>query len=132
MYICLRKYVPETHRACFRDSKQPRKLNKYLRSQSSRSFTINANSGQITTVQALDYETQNQYLLIVEAADGAIDRRSSTVTVTIQVLDVEDNVPVFVRTLYEVSVPENSNTALVTTVTVSCVLSVRGARWGEG
>ena len=96
------------------------------------SFTINANSGQITTVQPLDYEAQSQYLLVVEAQDSAVDRRSSTATVTINVLDVEDNVPIFVRTLYEANVPENDNSALVTTVTVSGPWRGRlggGLRW---
>ncbi|KAL8559117.1 hypothetical protein ACOMHN_046165 [Nucella lapillus] len=116
-----------------RDQDEPGSFNaqvsySYAPSSSSR-FAINRNSGTITTVDALDYETQSQYLLVVEAADSAVDRRSSTVTVTVNVLDVEDNVPIFVRSLYEASVVENSVNALVITVTAEDADSVKNVTY---
>ena len=45
--------------------------------------------------EALDYETDPQYSLFIEAADGGVPSLMSTTTVTILVTDVNDNPPVF-------------------------------------
>ncbi|KAJ4940148.1 hypothetical protein JOQ06_026457, partial [Pogonophryne albipinna] len=70
-------------------------------------FSINA-TGAITTTMPLDREVQSHYLLIVEARDGAVNPRRSRLTLSITVLDVDDNSPVFTQQTYNVSVPENS------------------------
>ncbi|XP_041364040.1 cadherin-99C-like [Gigantopelta aegis] len=85
----------------------------------SSSFIVNSESGQITTIEPLDWETKRVYLLLVVARDAAFDSRSSTATVTINVVDRPDSIPVFVETNYEASVPENENNGLVTTVTAT-------------
>uniref|UniRef100_A0A7M4ERU1 Protocadherin-15 n=1 Tax=Crocodylus porosus TaxID=8502 RepID=A0A7M4ERU1_CROPO len=69
-------------------------------------FRITAN-GSIYTAVKLNREVRDYYELIVEATDGAVDPRRSTLTVAIKVLDIDDNSPVFTNASYTVSVPEN-------------------------
>ncbi|WAQ95445.1 FAT4-like protein [Mya arenaria] len=76
-------------------------------------FTINSQTGQITVIGSLDYETQNQYVLIAEASDSAIDRRTGTATVTVNVRDIQDQVPLFVETSVSANVPESANIGTV-------------------
>lgn len=70
-------------------------------------FVISAN-GSIYTKVPLDRELRSQYDLVVEASDGAVDPRRTTVTLSIQVVDIDDNSPVFSQQNYVVNVPENS------------------------
>ncbi|XP_045926253.1 protocadherin-15-like isoform X1 [Micropterus dolomieu] len=70
-------------------------------------FTISAN-GSIYTRMPLDRELRSQYDLVVEASDGAVDPRRTTLTLSIQVRDIDDNSPVFSQQTYVVNVPENS------------------------
>ncbi|KAJ8396031.1 hypothetical protein AAFF_G00025630 [Aldrovandia affinis] len=70
-------------------------------------FRINAN-GSIFTAVPLDRETRSEYDLGVEASDGAVDPRHTAVTLSVQVLDIDDNSPVFAQASYAVSLPENS------------------------
>lgn len=59
--------------------------------------------------KALDYETRSSYLLTLIARDGAITNSlSANATVTIQVIDVQDQVPVFINAPYSASVLENT------------------------
>uniref|UniRef100_A0A8C1U809 Protocadherin-15 n=1 Tax=Cyprinus carpio TaxID=7962 RepID=A0A8C1U809_CYPCA len=59
-------------------------------------FTINA-TGSIFTVVPLDRETRSRYDLIVEASDGAVDPRRTTITLLVEVTDINDNMlfPIF-------------------------------------
>ncbi|XP_028618580.1 protocadherin beta-6-like [Grammomys surdaster] len=67
--------------------------------------------------RALDREEQPELTLILTALDGGAPHRSGTSTVRIEVMDINDNAPEFVQSLYEVQVPENSPLdALVVTV----------------
>ncbi|XP_053477178.1 protocadherin-15a [Ictalurus furcatus] len=70
-------------------------------------FSINAN-GSIFTVVPLDRETQSQYEVVVEASDGAVDPRRTTLTLLVRVSDINDNSPVFSQPFYVVNVPENT------------------------
>ncbi|XP_075213856.1 cadherin 99C [Lycorma delicatula] len=79
-------------------------------------FTIDTHSGEITTKVALDYESQKEYRFVVTAKDGAPDPRIATATVTIQVTDIEDELPIFHLTTYEATVPENVPDYIVTQV----------------
>ncbi|NWV69303.1 PCD15 protein, partial [Malurus elegans] len=69
-------------------------------------FRITSN-GSIYTAAKLNRELRDHYELIVEATDGATDPRRSTLTLSIKVLDIDDNSPVFTNASYEVWVPEN-------------------------
>ncbi|KAJ3608412.1 hypothetical protein NHX12_025459, partial [Muraenolepis orangiensis] len=77
-------------------------------------FSINA-SGAISTAVPLDREVEGHYELIVEAWDGGTDPRHSRLTLSVGVLDVDDNAPVFTQRAYVVELPENSprNTAVL-------------------
>ncbi|XP_043110525.1 protocadherin-15a isoform X4 [Puntigrus tetrazona] len=70
-------------------------------------FTING-TGSIFTAVPLDRETRSWYDLIVEASDGAVDPRRSTITLLVEVTDINDNSPVFSQPIYNVNVQENT------------------------
>lgn len=55
---------------------------------------------------------------MVTAKDGAPDPRIATATVSIAVEDVEDELPVFSRSVHEATVPENVPDYFVTDVKV--------------
>ncbi|XP_046579034.1 cadherin-99C-like [Haliotis rubra] len=99
------------------DQDEPDTVNSQMfYSLSAEKFTINSQSGEITTTEALDYETQKVHYVLVIARDSAVDSRSGTTTVTINVQDKQDNVPIFVQSLYEPKVPENEANYLVATI----------------
>lgn len=79
-------------------------------------FLIDANTGHIRTATTLDYEKINEYKFVVTAKDGAPDPRIGTASVTVLVKDVEDEIPLFHKALYEAKVPENAPDFLVTQV----------------
>ncbi|XP_075975819.1 cadherin 99C isoform X3 [Anticarsia gemmatalis] len=79
-------------------------------------FSIDNSTGMITTKTALDYEQTKDYAFVVTATDGAIDKRLGTASVTVQVQDIPDEVPVFHKSLYSVHVPENTPNYPVVTV----------------
>ncbi|KAM6941752.1 protocadherin-23 [Lycodopsis pacificus] len=56
----------------------------------------------------LDRETQDFYSLAIEAFDGGVPARTGTLQVNVHVLDENDNPPVFNRTEYHASLPENA------------------------
>ncbi|XP_017815465.2 protocadherin beta-5 [Papio anubis] len=58
--------------------------------------------------KALDREERPELSLTLTALDGGAPPRSGTTTVRIVVLDNNDNAPEFLKSLYEVQVPENS------------------------
>lgn len=57
--------------------------------------------------KSLDREKQMDYSLIVTAVDGGKPQRSGTLNVSIIVLDINDNRPVFSQEVYHVAVKEN-------------------------
>nr|XP_030734148.2 protocadherin-23 [Globicephala melas] len=72
-------------------------------------FMLDESSGLLTTTSPLDYELKSQYILTLLALDGGTPTLSSSQTLTITVLDVNDEAPVFKQHLYEASVKENQN-----------------------
>uniref|UniRef100_A0A4W6E2A7 Protocadherin-16 n=1 Tax=Lates calcarifer TaxID=8187 RepID=A0A4W6E2A7_LATCA len=70
-------------------------------------FRINPVTGVITTTKSLDRELQEYYTVTVYAKDGGLPPNYAKATVRIQVLDENDNVPVFGRLYYSIEVPEN-------------------------
>ncbi|XP_064609252.1 protocadherin Fat 4-like [Liolophura sinensis] len=56
-------------------------------------FYIDPLSGDVFTLKMFDYEDEKLYRLIVEAVDGGSPPLTSTSVVTVNVLDVNDNVP---------------------------------------
>uniref|UniRef100_A0A8C7X9S3 Cadherin domain-containing protein n=1 Tax=Oryzias sinensis TaxID=183150 RepID=A0A8C7X9S3_9TELE len=71
-------------------------------------FSVGFRDGVVRTVVSLDREAQAAYSLVVEAIDNgpAGSRRTGTATVFVEVLDVNDNRPIFLQNSYETSVLE--------------------------
>ncbi|KAL1771700.1 cadherin-23 isoform X2 [Sigmodon hispidus] len=70
-------------------------------------FVINSTSGVVTTTAELDRERIAEYQLRVVASDAGTPTKSSTSTLTICVLDVNDETPTFFPAVYNVSVSED-------------------------
>ncbi|XP_029556871.1 protocadherin alpha-C2-like isoform X2 [Salmo trutta] len=56
----------------------------------------------------LDREEQAVHHLILTAADGGVPARSSTASIILRVLDINDNAPFFNQPIYAINVTENS------------------------
>ncbi|XP_073993428.1 cadherin 99C isoform X1 [Rhodnius prolixus] len=80
-------------------------------------FTINPSTGDVMTSTSLDYEKDKEFKFVVTAMDGAPDPRIATATVTVHVIDTEDELPIFHTPSYEAKVPENTPDMAVTQVT---------------
>ncbi|XP_055343376.1 cadherin-99C-like isoform X2 [Paramacrobiotus metropolitanus] len=81
-------------------------------------FTIDANTGSIHTMAAIDYEEKRQYALVVQARDPA--NAVATATVSILINDINDNDPVFTTPSPIVfNVPENQAPIRVGSVTAT-------------
>uniref|UniRef100_A0A8C3N8H9 Cadherin-23 n=1 Tax=Geospiza parvula TaxID=87175 RepID=A0A8C3N8H9_GEOPR len=70
-------------------------------------FLINSTSGLVTSTAVLDRERIPEYLLRVVASDAGAPAKSSTSTLTVKVLDVNDENPTFFPAVYNVSLPED-------------------------
>ncbi|XP_075466716.1 cadherin-23 isoform X3 [Ascaphus truei] len=72
-------------------------------------FMVGFRDGVLRTVVNLDRETMASYNLVLEAIDNgpAGNRKTGTATVLVTVLDINDNRPIFLKSSYEASVPEN-------------------------
>ncbi|XP_068506766.1 protocadherin gamma-A11 isoform X19 [Syngnathus scovelli] len=58
--------------------------------------------------KSLDREQQEEISLLLTAFDGGQPRRSGTMQIIVHVLDVNDNAPVFTKTLYKATISENA------------------------
>ncbi|XP_066303811.1 protocadherin Fat 4-like isoform X2 [Branchiostoma lanceolatum] len=70
-------------------------------------FSVDQSTGQITILQPLDREMSAQVQFVVVASDRGRPSLSSTATVTVVLLDVNDNLPIFTQQSYMVTVNEN-------------------------
>lgn len=64
--------------------------------------------GELVLDKELDREQESEVTLVLSALDGGNPPKSGTVAIHINVLDSNDNAPVFTQGLYKVSLPENS------------------------
>ncbi|XP_055990500.1 protocadherin Fat 4 [Sorex fumeus] len=71
-------------------------------------FSINASTGVLSLARPLDYELSPQHELTVLATDGGWAARTGSCRVTVHVVDVNDNAPVFQPAEYSPSVLENA------------------------
>ncbi|KJH45106.1 cadherin domain protein [Dictyocaulus viviparus] len=69
---------------------------------------LNRESGVLKLAKGLDFEVEKLLSLTVIATDSGEPPLSTEAIVTIQVLDENDNVPVFVKESYKASIDENS------------------------
>ncbi|XP_048454119.1 protocadherin Fat 3a isoform X2 [Rhincodon typus] len=70
-------------------------------------FSINFDTGVISVIRPLDYETESSYKITVKTTDSLTGAHAE-VTVDISVIDVNDNPPVFEKTKYEATLSESS------------------------
>lgn len=74
-------------------------------------FEIHNASGLITVAAKLDRETTEKYILAVKATDPG--GKSVTHNATIQVIDVNDNAPVFAKANYSKDIMENLPSGMI-------------------
>lgn len=77
---------------------------------SSSNFIINTTSGEITTCRSLDYENQTMYSVLVVVCDSIDAPMCSNRSIAINVLDLNDNSPIFSEDPYIVNLNELSDT----------------------
>lgn len=71
-------------------------------------FGIVPETGELQVTEPLNYEMQDQYELVIQTNDLTVPKHfSTTSTVAIFVLDVNDNAPVFEQPHYYIEVMEN-------------------------
>ncbi|XP_067374403.1 protocadherin gamma-A11-like isoform X31 [Channa argus] len=78
-------------------------------------FTITSTSNiffNLVTNSELDRETSSEYNITVTCSDEGVPSLSSSVTLTLQISDVNDNSPVFERSSYEAYIVENNTPGL--------------------
>ncbi|KAM8968719.1 protocadherin-23 [Sarcophilus harrisii] len=80
-----------------------------LSGNENKTFMLDEISGLLTTTCPLDYETQTFHVLTLLSLDDGLPALSATQTLTIYVLDINDEVPEFKQHLYEVTVAENQD-----------------------
>ncbi|KAK9298595.1 hypothetical protein QLX08_008094 [Tetragonisca angustula] len=71
-------------------------------------FSLNPSTGVFTLTASLDYEQVQHYILVVQATDGGIPALSSTVTVYCNVVDLNDNAPIFEAGPHAADIVENT------------------------
>ncbi|XP_071267196.1 protocadherin gamma-A4-like isoform X23 [Salvelinus alpinus] len=92
-------------------------------------FTIKSTSNgfySLVTDSGLDRERASEYNISVTCSDEGVPSLSSSVTLTLQISDVNDNAPVFERSSYEAYIIEN-NTPGLSIFTVKA----RDADWNQ-
>ncbi|KAK1799080.1 hypothetical protein P4O66_007336 [Electrophorus voltai] len=104
------------------------RFNLHLEGPDQDAFSVSPVSGslesnvliQVKNPNAVDYEKTKTMTVKVIATDASIDSFVSTATVTIQIMDINDNFPQFEKKVYELSVHEKCpNGTIVSTVTAT-------------
>uniref|UniRef100_A0A673B3N5 Protocadherin-16 n=1 Tax=Sphaeramia orbicularis TaxID=375764 RepID=A0A673B3N5_9TELE len=83
-------------------------------------FSLNPNTGSLSILKALDREEHEVFNLTIIAEDHGIPQLSTSQVLCIQVIDVNDEAPVFQRPEFETQVMENQGpgtTVLIVTAT---------------
>ncbi len=86
------------------------------------SFKINPFTGEIIIVKLLDYEqvSGTSYTLIIHAIDQGSTAKTGIASVTVTVVDKNDNRPVCSPGVYGVSLAENTRSGTTVPMSVSC------------
>ena len=71
-------------------------------------FELNPNTGKLTINKELDYEKAFEYLLNITARDKGLLYRETSIIYRVQLVDINDNSPVFAKDSDEVYIEENS------------------------
>uniref|UniRef100_A0A672SPC4 Si:dkeyp-115d7.2 n=1 Tax=Sinocyclocheilus grahami TaxID=75366 RepID=A0A672SPC4_SINGR len=67
-------------------------------------------SAELVLQKALDREKQPVIQLTLTAVDGGKPPRSGAINIIVNIIDVNDNIPVFTKSLYKARIPENAST----------------------
>ena len=70
-------------------------------------FHIDMHSGVLSIASPLDREKIHQYALNISATDCGLPRKTTFTTIHVNIIDVNDNSPVFQKERYEVTLMEN-------------------------
>lgn len=89
------------------DSGNNAKVHYELRSESWTDFYIEPTDGTIRAMKPFDREQKDHYEFLALAIDGGDEPHTSTATVSLTILDENDNRPNFELAYYEFKVPEN-------------------------
>ncbi|XP_013390955.1 cadherin-related tumor suppressor-like [Lingula anatina] len=71
-------------------------------------FSINPTNGRLSTVDSLDREQVDHYVLVIQAADQGTPPRTAQTTVDVTVADKNDNPPQFTK-IFRGTIQENAN-----------------------
>ncbi|KAF1485970.1 Protocadherin-23, partial [Eudyptula minor novaehollandiae] len=80
-----------------------------LSGNENKAFVLDKITGLLSTARLLDREIQERYSLAVMALDDGSPALSATQVLTIIVLDVNDETPIFLKQLYKTAVHENQD-----------------------
>lgn len=85
----------------------------------SHQFSINETTGVIRTGILLDREQQSSYVITAYVKDGAFPALYDTTTILVEVMDENDNAPIFQVNQDFLKVPENAHLSVIHTVVAS-------------
>ncbi|XP_056625239.1 protocadherin alpha-3-like isoform X9 [Triplophysa dalaica] len=71
-------------------------------------FDLNSNTGDITVIGPIDYEEMNNYEIDIQASDKGPVPLTSDKSITIKIIDVNDNAPEIEVTSFSSALPEDS------------------------
>ena len=71
-------------------------------------FDVDKFNGNVYLISTLDRETSDEYLLEIEAHDNAPDRRASSASVSVLVMDSNDNYPQCPQLLYRITISQDT------------------------
>ncbi|XP_016305810.1 protocadherin alpha-3-like [Sinocyclocheilus anshuiensis] len=83
---------------------------KSVNSKARKLFDINTVTGEITVKGLLDYEDKDSYEIDIQASDKGLIPMITDKSVTIKIVDVNDNAPEIEVTSFSNSIPEDSKT----------------------
>ncbi|XP_032411732.1 protocadherin gamma-C3-like [Xiphophorus hellerii] len=87
-------------------------------------------SAELILQKALDREKEPVIELILTAVDGGKPAKAGALQIKVNVLDVNDNSPVFSKNLYKIQVTENANMG-TTLLTLSATDLDEGVQWSD-
>ncbi|MBN3295475.1 PCD23 protein, partial [Amia calva] len=70
-------------------------------------FALEETTGLLSLASTLDYKVDGFFSLVIQARDGGTPPLSSSQTLRVTVVDVNDEAPVFQQSVYRAAVPEN-------------------------
>ncbi|CAL1526544.1 unnamed protein product [Lymnaea stagnalis] len=83
-------------------------------------FQVNTSSGVVSTKNIVTYENYQSFIFFIYAVDHGLPPLTGTTTLTIKILDINDNYPVFSPTFYNSEMAYNSQCEkIITQVTAT-------------